>query len=130
MSLTTRESQSVYAVPVLGPGSNATGRSNASGASSHANATNTETIRHLQQFLQEFRDNETFVYRDRLRANLLRREFTLEVEMGHLIGWNQELAARCRTEPGEILPLVSRRRWSFATTRSFKGHAQSALDGS
>lgn len=51
--------------------------------------------------------NESFLYRDRLRANLLRKEWTLEVEMGHLIGWDEELAARCRTEPGEVVPLVS-----------------------
>ncbi|KAK4050951.1 minichromosome maintenance protein 5 [Microbotryomycetes sp. JL201] len=97
---------SVYSVPVLGPASNA---SNASGrGTSNANATNSETISQLQQFLQEYREGETFLYRDRLRANLLRREYTLEVEVAHLIGWNQELAARCRTEPGDIVPLFER----------------------
>ncbi|KAK4050316.1 minichromosome maintenance protein 5 [Microbotryomycetes sp. JL221] len=95
---------SMYAVSVLGPASNASSRA----TNSNANMLNTETISKFQQFLQEFRENETFVYRDRLRANLLRREFTLEVDVAHLIGWNQELAARCRTEPTEIVPLFER----------------------
>ncbi|ORY76848.1 MCM-domain-containing protein [Leucosporidium creatinivorum] len=95
---------SVYSVPVLGPNSNATGRTGNS-STSNANATNTHTIEQLYNFLTEFSDGESFLYRDRLRANLLKKEWTLEVEMGHLIGWNEELAARCRTEPGEVVPL-------------------------
>ncbi|KAI5475627.1 hypothetical protein MNV49_001088 [Pseudohyphozyma bogoriensis] len=94
---------SVYAVPVLGPASQSA-RSGAS-TSSNTNATNTATIAKFQSFLASFRDNEAFVYRDRLRANLLRRENTLEVEISHLIGWDEELAARVRTEPGEVVPL-------------------------
>lgn len=91
-------------MPVYGAGSNASTR--ASNAS-NANSTNTATITQLQTFLSEFRVNEAFVYRDRLRANLLRKEYTLEVEMSHLIGWNEDLAARCRTEPSDLVPLVS-----------------------
>lgn len=95
--------QSVYSVPVLGPASNASNRSNAS----NANSTNHETIGLLSQFLSEFSDGDAFPYRDRLRANLLKKEWTLQVEMSDLIAWNEQLAARCRTEPGEIVPLVS-----------------------
>lgn len=92
-------------MPVLGAASSA-GRSGFS-STSNANSTNTETIAKFQAFLSEFREQEAFLYRDRLRANLLRREWTLEVEMAHLIGWNEDLAARCRTEPGDVVPLVS-----------------------
>lgn len=28
--------------------------------------------------------------------------------MGHVIGWNEELAGRLRSEPGDVIPLVSR----------------------
>lgn len=91
---------------MLQPNSNATGRTGNSSAS-NANSTNTQTIESFYNFLTEFSDGESFLYRDRLRANLLKKEWTLEVEMGHLIGWNEELAARCRTEPGEVVPLVS-----------------------
>lgn len=93
--------QSVFSVPVYGQ-SDVSARSNAS----NSGALNTQTIAEFQQFVTEFRENESFVYRDRLRANCLRKEWTLEVEMGHLIGWREDLASRCRNEPGEVLPLV------------------------
>ncbi|GAA5999161.1 MCM DNA helicase complex subunit MCM5 [Rhodotorula paludigena] len=91
---------SVFSVPVYGQ-SDVSARSNAS----NSGALNTQTIAEFQQFVTEFRENESFVYRDRLRANCLRKEWTLEVEMGHLIGWREDLASRCRNEPGEVLPL-------------------------
>ena len=100
--------------------SEASGRSNASGS---GQVDNSKTISDLQQFVTEFREHDAFIYRDRLRANCLRKEWTLEVEMGHLIGWREDLASRCRNEPGEMLPLVSRDCFeqvhlcSFAHTR-------------
>lgn len=94
----------VYSVPVL-PAASAT--SQRSGFSnSNVNLTNTATIAQLSAFLSNFRISESFIYRDRLRANLLRKEWTLEVEMADLIGWDEALASRCRSEPGEIIPLV------------------------
>ncbi|BGP26260.1 minichromosome maintenance protein 5 [Rhodotorula toruloides] len=94
---------SVYSVPVYG--SDFSGRTGASDATTISAQQNTQTIADFQQFVTEFRENESFVYRDRLRANCLRREWTLEVEMGHLIGWREDLASRCRNEPGEMVPL-------------------------
>lgn len=95
-------------MPVLPPASSAaSGRSGFSNTS-NTNATNTTTIAQFYSFLSSFRDNASFIYRDRLRANLLRKEWTLEVEMGHVIGWNEELAGRLRSEPGDVIPLVSR----------------------
>jgi len=97
--------QSVFSVPVLGGSvSNASGRTNANG---QPGVLNTKTIADFQQFITEFREDEAFIYRDRLRANCLRKEWTLEVEMTHLIGWREDLASRCRSEPGEVISLVS-----------------------
>lgn len=93
--------QSLYSVPVYGSDLSAR-----SGSGSNGHVQNTQTIADFQQFINEFRENESFVYRDRLRANCLRKEWTLEVEMGHLIGWKEDLASRCRNEPGDVLPLV------------------------
>lgn len=89
---------------MLPPASSA-GRSNASNGSG-VFVSNTATIASLTKFITEFRENEAFVYRDRLRSNLLAKEWTLEVELAHLIGYDEELAARCRTEPTEFIPLV------------------------
>lgn len=45
-------------------------------------------------------------YRDRLRANLLSKQHVLEVDLEHLIAYNEELANRVRETPAEVLPLV------------------------
>lgn len=99
---------SVYSVPVLGSdaGSNRTGQTD-------ANPTNTAVIKSLEKFLQEFRIDQSFKYRDNLRANLLRKEYTLEVEMGDLIGFDQSFADLIRSEPGDYIPLV---RFMIATS--------------
>lgn len=41
--------------------------------------------------------------------------------MAHLIGWNEELAARCRTEPGDVVPLVSSLLFHLSTRRDVEG---------
>lgn len=46
--------------------------------------------------------------RDRLRANLLAKTYCLEVDLDHLIAYNEPLYNRLRETPGEIMPLVSR----------------------
>ncbi|GAA5888758.1 hypothetical protein JCM5296_000094 [Sporobolomyces johnsonii] len=95
---------SVYSVPVYrGPLSDASGLT--TGNNPNGSTPNVKTIADFQQFISEFRENEAFIYRDRLRANCLRKEWTLDVEMAHLIGWREDLASRCRTEPAEVLPL-------------------------
>lgn len=93
----------VYAVPVLPAASIASSRgSNAS----NVNFTNTNTIAQLGSFLTTFRVGESFIYRDRLRVNLLSGNFTLEVELLDLINYDEELASRLRAEPSEVVPLV------------------------
>lgn len=47
------------------------------------------------------------ISRDRLRANLLAKQYVLEVDLDHLIAFNEELANRIRETPSEIVPLVS-----------------------
>lgn len=101
---------SVYSVPVLG--------SQASNATGGGAVSNTAIINQFLTFLTSFRIGESFVYRDRLRANLLRKEYTLELEMTDLIGYDEELAAKLRSEPSDVIPLVSiGSRSSFAEIR-------------
>ena len=45
--------------------------------------------------------------RDRLRSNLLAKQYVLEVDLDHLIAYNEELANRMRETPADIMPLVS-----------------------
>ena len=43
---------------------------------------------------------------DRLRANLLAKQHVLEIELEHLIAFNEELANRLSDNPADALPLV------------------------
>lgn len=97
----------IISVPVLPPLSSTSRTTTGGGGSqSNANQTNTLTIQRLGEFLTEFQ-TEGFMYRDRLRSNVLRKEWTLSVEMGDLIAWDSTLGARMRSEPNELIPLVS-----------------------
>lgn len=122
-----------FAVPVLGSRAGSTvngdGRHGPNGAPTIKPS---ETIRQLYDFVQQFRQGESFIYRqvvsfhhlkqgkllsitfelimswcrDRLRANLLAKQYVLEIDLDHLIAFNEELSNRIRETPGEIIPLV------------------------
>jgi DNA replication licensing factor MCM5 len=44
--------------------------------------------------------------RDQIRENVLLKQYYCDVDIGHLISFNEELAHRLSTEPAEIIPLV------------------------
>lgn len=87
----------VYSAQVL-PGS----------ASSRAPDAPARTEQNLFDFLQRFRQGNDYIYRDRLRANLLAKQYVLEVAIDHVALWSQQVAQSLIDRPGDILPLVSR----------------------
>lgn len=94
----------VYSAQVL-PGSE----------SSRAPEAPAQTETNLFDFVQRFRQGNDYIYRDRLRANLLAKQNVLEVAIDHVALWNQNIAQTLVETPGDILPLVSRRRkWRLA----------------
>lgn len=68
-----------------------------------------QTEQNLFEFVQRFRQGNDYLYRDRLRANLLAKLNVLEVAVEHVALWNPTLAQSLTETPGEILPLVSQR---------------------
>lgn len=66
-----------------------------------------QTENNLYDFIQRFRNDDGFIYRDRLRANLLAKQNVIEVIMEHLELWSPAIAQSFRESPGEMLPLVS-----------------------
>ncbi len=82
------------------PGSNAT--ETASGQETLA-----QTEKNLYDFIQRFRLGNDFIYRDRLRANLLAKQYVVEVQLEHVQLWSANLAQELRERPEKILPLVS-----------------------
>ena len=53
-------------------------------------------------------------YRDQIRENVLVKQYYCDVDIAHLISYNEELAHKLTTQPAEIIPLV----------RSFDGSAR------
>jgi DNA replication licensing factor MCM5 len=44
--------------------------------------------------------------RDQLRQNVLVKQYYCDIDIAHLITYNEELAHKLTTEPAEIIPLV------------------------
>lgn len=64
-----------------------------------------QTEQTLFNFVQTFRTGNDYIYRDRLRANLLAKQYVLEVQLEHVQLWSNDLAQALRDTPSDILPL-------------------------
>lgn len=51
-------------------------------------------------------DTDESVRRDQLRQNVLVKQYYCDVDIAHLISYNEELAHKLTTEPADIIPLV------------------------
>lgn len=56
-------------------------------------------------FIQNFRFGNNYIYRDQLRQNLMIKQYLLDVDVGHLIGYNETLAQDLKNRPADLLPL-------------------------
>ncbi|EIE85988.1 hypothetical protein G6F46_002911 [Rhizopus delemar] len=56
-------------------------------------------------FIQNYRLNNNFIYRDQLQENVLTKQYFIEVDMLDLIGYNADLANRLKNSPADYLPL-------------------------
>jgi hypothetical protein len=54
-----------------------------------------------------------FLDRDQLRQNVLVKQYYCDIDIAHLISYNEELAHKLTTEPADLIPLVSRPAWTF-----------------
>lgn len=45
-------------------------------------------------------------YRDQIRENVLIKQYYCDVDVAHLISYNEELAHKLTTQPADIIPLV------------------------
>ncbi|ORZ02330.1 MCM2/3/5 family-domain-containing protein [Syncephalastrum racemosum] len=64
-----------------------------------------EVIGHFQEFVQNFRIESSFVYREQLKDRLLQKQHYIEVDTAHLITFNRPLADDLFAKPSELLPL-------------------------
>ncbi|KAG8932188.1 minichromosome maintenance protein 5 [Tulasnella sp. 418] len=78
-----------------------------------------ESLESLKDFLLSFRIGEEFIYRDRLRANLLLKHYQLEVDLHHVSLFNSSLADAILKRPADIMPLFETAATSAARTILF-----------
>ncbi|EIW64546.1 ATP dependent DNA helicase [Trametes versicolor FP-101664 SS1] len=64
-----------------------------------------QTEKLLLDFLLQYRVGGDFIYRDKLRANLLLKQHQVEVDLRHVGLYNDELAHVIQERPADILPL-------------------------
>ncbi|EGO02786.1 hypothetical protein SERLA73DRAFT_102769 [Serpula lacrymans var. lacrymans S7.3] len=73
--------------------------------SSSSPETPSQSEKLLLDFLLQYRVGGEFIYRDKLRANLLLKQYQLEVDLRHIGLYNDELAHAIQDRPADILPL-------------------------
>ncbi|KAF2672990.1 DNA replication licensing factor mcm5 [Microthyrium microscopicum] len=59
----------------------------------------------LINFILEYRVDNQFIYRDQIRENVLAKKYACDVNVSHIISYNEELAHRLASEPAEIIPI-------------------------
>ncbi|KAA8642940.1 MCM DNA helicase complex subunit MCM5 [Aspergillus tanneri] len=70
-----------------------------------AEESRTQIQTRLREFVLEFQLDNAFVYRDQLRQNVLVKQYYCDIDIAHLISYNEELAHKLTTEPADIIPL-------------------------
>ncbi|KAI9685168.1 MAG: minichromosome maintenance protein 5 [Bathelium mastoideum] len=86
--------QSVFSLSLFGEDRSATGPD-----------TRGSIQRALVDFILEFHLDNVFIYRDQIRENVLVKQYYCDVDIAHLISYNEELAHKLNNEPAEIIPL-------------------------
>ncbi|KAI5299519.1 hypothetical protein KEM56_003177 [Ascosphaera pollenicola] len=59
----------------------------------------------LRDFILAFQLDNVFIYRDQLRENVLVKKYYCDIDIAHLIAFNEELAHRLTTDPADTIPL-------------------------
>ncbi|KAL3477685.1 MCM2/3/5 family-domain-containing protein [Aspergillus californicus] len=70
-----------------------------------AEESRTQIQARLREFVLEFQLDNAFIYRDQLRQNALVKQYHCDIDIAHLISYNEELAHKLTTEPADIIPL-------------------------
>ncbi|KAJ3269265.1 minichromosome maintenance protein 5 [Terramyces sp. JEL0728] len=74
-------------------------------------------------FLRDFRLDSVFPYRDQLQHNIIQKTYFLEVDMSHLIVYDEELANQLKSKPKEFLPLFEAAVKTLAIQSNIFGNA-------
>lgn len=61
----------------------------------------------LVDFIMDFHLDNVFLYRDQIRENVLVKQYYCDIDIAHLISYDEELAHKLQQDPAEVIPLVS-----------------------
>nr|OQO31579.1 DNA replication licensing factor mcm5 [Rachicladosporium sp. CCFEE 5018] len=59
------------------------------------------------EFILSFAVDHIFIYRDQIRANVLSKQYYCDIDIAHLIQYDEDLAQRLQNEPADTIPLAS-----------------------
>lgn len=87
------DSRSVYSLPVLAP------------QQDPGSEPRTELQAKLKEFVLAFQLDGSYIYRDQIRENVLAKQYYCDIDLSHLISYNEELAHRLTSDPADVIPL-------------------------
>ncbi|RVX71247.1 DNA replication licensing factor mcm5 [Exophiala mesophila] len=65
----------------------------------------TELQSKLKDFVLAFQIDGSYIYRDQLRENVLVKQYFCDIDLAHLISYDEELAHKLTTDPSDVIPL-------------------------
>ena len=65
----------------------------------------TEVQNKLKEFVLAFQVDGSFIYRDQIRQNVLVKQYYCDIDIAHLISYNEELAHKLTSDPIDTIPL-------------------------
>ncbi|KAM0707822.1 hypothetical protein Q7P35_004471 [Cladosporium inversicolor] len=66
---------------------------------------NNQVQKKLVDFVLSFAVDNAFIYRDQIRENVLSKQYLCDVDISHLIQYDEELAQKLNNEPADYIPL-------------------------
>src|SRR5690349_22136641 len=87
------DSRSVYSLSVLAP------------QQDPGSEPRTELQAKLKEFVLAFQLDGSYIYRDQIRENVLVKQYYCDIDLAHLISYNEELAHRLTSDPADVIPL-------------------------
>jgi DNA replication licensing factor MCM5 len=67
-----------------------------------------QVLSQFKQFILQFWINNSYIYREQLRENVLVKEYSLTVDVGHILAFNEDLGQRLADEPSDMLPIFEK----------------------
>lgn len=64
-----------------------------------------EVLNRLKEFVLAFQIDGSYIYRDQIRENVLVKQYFCDIDIAHLISYNEELAHRLTSDPAGLIPL-------------------------